>query len=285
MMRTFGILLSLIAVFSLVAGCNMYRSEHDEILKGLKGEHEGAMGKLTKEKEELDGQKKQCDESLKGKIGELDSANATLAAKTMQIDKLLTEKGALDKERQDLSAEQQQLAQQIRELQRMKAAADRRSADYRKLLEKLKKMIDAGTLQVKVRNGRMVVQMASDVVFPSASIRIKAEAKDAISELAQTISTFTDRKFQIVGHSDPTPIHTARFPSNWELSSQRAIEVVKLMVEAGVSPEMVSAAGNAEFDPLTENDTPEGRTTNRRVEIVFLPKIDELPGFDQVLNK
>jgi chemotaxis protein MotB len=57
------------------------------------------------------------------------------------------------------------------------------------------------------------------------------------------------------------------------------------MIEAGVPPEMISAAGNAEFDPLTENDTPEGRTTNRRVEIVFLPKIDELPGFDQVLSK
>jgi chemotaxis protein MotB len=285
MMHKFGILLSVVAVFALVAGCSMYRSEHEEILKGLKAEHGDAMGKLTQEKDELDGQKKQCEESLKGKIGELDSANATLAAKTMQIDKLLTEKGALNKERQELSAEQQQLAQQIQELQRMKAAADRRSADYRRLLEKLKKMIDAGTLQVKVRNGRMLVQMSSDVVFPSASIRIKTEAKEAIMELAQTISTFSDRKFQIVGHSDPTPIHTARFPSNWELSSQRAIEVVKLMVEAGVPPEMISAAGSAEFDPLTANDTPEDRTTNRRVEIVFLPKIDELPGFDQVLSK
>jgi chemotaxis protein MotB len=278
----FGILLT--AVF-LVSGCNMYRSDHEEILKGLKAENEEAMGKLTKEKEALDGEKKQCEDTLKGKIGELDSANATLAAKTMQIDKLLTEKGALSKERQQLSAEQQQLAKQIQELQRMKAAAERRNADYRKLLEKLKKMIDAGTLQVKIRNGRMLVQMSSDVVFPSASVRIKPEAKEAIMELAQTISTFTDRKFQIVGHSDPTPIHTARFPSNWELSSQRAIEVVKLMVEAGVPPEMISAAGNAEFDPLTENDTPEGRTTNRRVEIVFMPKIDELPGFDQVLSK
>ncbi|MFC1654266.1 OmpA family protein [Myxococcota bacterium] len=282
MIRTFGILLT--AVF-LVSGCNMYRSDHEEILKGLKGEHEEAMGKLTKEKEDLDGQKKQCEDMLKGKVGELDSANATLAAKTMQIDKLLTEKGALNKERQELSAEQQQLARQIQELQRMKAAAEKRNADYKRLLGKLKKMIDAGTLQVKIRNGRMIVQMSSDVVFPSASVRIKAEAKEAIMELAQTISTFTDRKFQIVGHSDPTPIHTARFPSNWELSSQRAIEVVKLMVEAGVPPEMISAAGNAEFDPLTENETPEGRTTNRRVEIVFVPKIEELPGFDQVMGK
>jgi chemotaxis protein MotB len=282
MMRMFGVLFT--ALF-LVSGCNMYKSDHEEILKGLKAEHEDAMGKLTKEKEEIDSQKKQCEENLKGKIGELDSANATLAAKTMQIDKLLTEKGALSKERKQLTEEQEQLARQIQELQRMKAAAEKRNADYKRLLGKLKKMIDAGTLQVKIRNGRMLVQMSSDVVFPSASVRIKPEAKEAIMELAQTISTFTDRKFQIVGHSDPTPIHTARFPSNWELSSQRAIEVVKLMVEAGVPPEMISAAGNAEFDPLTENETPEGRTTNRRVEIVFVPKIEELPGFDEAMNK
>jgi chemotaxis protein MotB len=281
-MRMFGVLFT--ALF-LVSGCNMYKSDHEEILKGLKAEHEDAMGKLTKEKEEIDSQKKQCEENLKGKIGELDSANATLAAKTMQIDKLLTEKGALSKERKQLTEEQEQLARQIQELQRMKAAAEKRNADYKRLLGKLKKMIDAGTLQVKIRNGRMLVQMSSDVVFPSASVRIKPEAKEAIMELAQTISTFTDRKFQIVGHSDPTPIHTARFPSNWELSSQRAIEVVKLMVEAGVPPEMISAAGNAEFDPLTENETPEGRTTNRRVEIVFVPKIEELPGFDEAMNK
>ncbi len=146
-------------------------------------------------------------------------------------------------------------------------------------------MIDAGTLQVKIRNGRMLVQMSSDVVFPPASTRIKPDAKTAIEELATTIATFAGRKFQVLGHSDATPIRSARFPSNWELSVQRATEVVKLMVEAGVPPEMLSAAGSAEFDPLVDNETPENRTTNRRVEIIFMPKIDELPGFDEVLNK
>ena len=85
--------------------------------------------------------------------------------------------------------------------------------------------------------------------------------------------------------STATPIRSARFPSNWELSSQRAVEVVKVMIEAGVKAEMLTAAGAAEFDPLVDNETPENRSTNRRVEIIFLPKIDELPGFDQVLKE
>jgi chemotaxis protein MotB len=147
-------------------------------------------------------------------------------------------------------------------------------------MEKLNKMIDAGTLQVKIRNGRMVVQMSSDVVFPPGGIIIKPEAKAAIEQLAQTIKEFPDRKFQVVGHTDGAPIKTARFPSNWELSTQRAVEVTKLMVQAGVPAANISAAGNGEFDPLVANDTPENKTQNRRVEIVFMPKLDELPGFE-----
>jgi chemotaxis protein MotB len=137
---------------------------------------------------------------------------------------------------------------------------------------------------LKVRNGRMVVQMQSDVLFASGSAQLKPDAKAAITEIANTIKSLPDRRFQVVGHSDSTPIFTARFPSNWELSSQRAIEVVKLMVEAGVPSEMISGAGSGEFDPIAKNDTPENKSQNRRVEIVFMPKIDELPGFDTVLK-
>jgi chemotaxis protein MotB len=281
MKRTLSILLAVAFAACALSAC-MMTSTHEEQMNALKNEHAGAMDKLTKER---DAMKTDLEGKLKTELGIKNKMSAELAAKDMQIGKLLDEKGALSKERSTLSAEQKKMAQQIAELQRMKAAAEKRNAEFRTLLEKLRKMIDAGTLQVKVRNGLMLVQMSSDVVFPPASVRIKAEAKEALYELAQTISGFSGRRFQVIGHSDSNPIHTARFPSNWELSTQRAVEVVKLMIEAGVPPEMINAAGNAEFDPLTDNETPEGRTTNRRVEIIFLPRIDELPGIDQVLSK
>jgi chemotaxis protein MotB len=190
------------------------------------------------------------------------------------VDQLLGEKDEISKERERLS-------QEVQELRRLREVAEIRNAEYNKLLSKLNKMIDAGTLEVKIRNGSMLVSMSSDVLFPPGGTRLKSAAKEAISELAQTIATFPDRKFQVIGHSDATPIRTPRFPSNWELSSQRAIEVVKLMVEAGVPPTMLSSAGAAEFDPLVENDTEENKLANRRVEVVFVPKIDELPGFEK----
>jgi len=281
--------LSCLAACALLAGGCMMKSTHEQILRDEKTaaqkQLEETRQSLTKQLNEQSEARKACEGKLAATNQAKGKLEADLAARQMQIRKLLDEKGALSQEREQLTAEQQKLSREIQQLQHMREAAERRSAEYRELLKKLAKMIDAGSLEVKVRNGRMLVQMSSDVLFAPASTRIKPEARSAIEELAATLATFTGRKFLVLGHSDSTPIHSARFPSNWELSTQRAVEVVKIMIEAGVPPQMLAAAGAAEFDPLVENDTPENRATNRRVEIIFLPKIDELPGFDQVLGK
>jgi chemotaxis protein MotB len=70
------------------------------------------------------------------------------------------------------------------------------------------------------------------------------------------------------------PISTAQFPSNWELSSARALSVVRVLIDAGVSPENLSGAGYGEFQPVASNDDREGRRLNRRIEIVMLPNLD-----------
>ena len=258
------------------------------------GTHEATVNQLNKTKADLDTTQKSLDaeqqksKELDSKLGVALDQNQQLVTKIsamgQNVEQLLGEKDTLAQERARLDKEKGALAKEVDELKRMRAAAEARNAEYRAVLEKLRKMIDAGTLQVKFRGGRMLVQMSSDVVFPPGGTRIKPGAKEAIVQLAETMKQFPDRKFQVVGHSDPTPIHTERFPSNWELSTQRAIEVVRLMVEAGVPPEMLSAAGNAEFDPMVANDTDENKSANRRVEVVFMPKLDELPGFDSVLS-
>jgi chemotaxis protein MotB len=144
-------------------------------------------------------------------------------------------------------------------------------------------MIDAGQLEVKTRNGNMVVAMSSDVLFPPGSVELKPAAVDAIRELAKTIATLKGRRFQVIGHSDSTPIKTEQFPSNWELSTARALQVVKVMIEAGVPPSMVIAAGAAEFDPVAPNKDARRKEKNRRIEVVLMPKIEELPGVEELL--
>ncbi len=186
----------------------------------------------------------------------------------------------LESKKTAMSDEKKKLLNELDELRKLKDAAEKRTAEFNNILLKLKKMIDSGTLSVKVRKGRMIVTLSSDILFPSGSTKLTDEGKSAIGDLCITLKEITDRNFLIIGHSDSTPIHTQRFPSNWELSSQRAIEVVRIMIENGVAPAILSAAGSAEFDPIADNSTPLLKAQNRRVEIVFMPKIEEMPGFE-----
>lgn len=269
-----------------IVGC-VSSGTHEAVLAELdqtKQELATTTETLTGERDEASKKAETCDTNLATALDRGQQLEAKLVSMGQDVEKLIGEKGKLTHERERLENEQKELAKEIEQLKRLRAAAEARNKEYRTLLSKLHKMIDAGKLEVKVRGGRMLVQMSSDVVFPPGGTRIKAEASEALTELAQTLAQFKDRKFQVIGHSDSTPIRTARFPSNWELSTQRAIEVVKLLVQEGVPPEIISAAGAAEFDPIAPNDTPENKALNRRVEVVFVPKIDELPGFDDVLG-
>lgn len=245
------------------------------------GTHKAVVDELVKTRTELDTEQaksKDLDDKLQLTTDQNKQFITKISAMGQNVEQLLGEKDTL-------AAEHVALAKEVEELKRVRAAAEARNAEYRSVMDKLRRMIDAGTLQVKPRAGRLIVQMSSDVLFPPGGARIKPAAREAITQLADTIKQFPDRKFEVVGHSDSTPMHSDRFPSNWELSTQRAVEVVRLMTEAGVPPEMISAAGYAEFDPIAPNDTEDNKKMNRRVEVVFLPKLDELPGFDALEKK
>lgn len=268
-----------------VTGC-VTTGTHKAVVDDLSRTKETLL-KTTDERDTLSKKSEECTADLTTALDQNQQLVTKVSSMGQNVEQLLGEKGELTSQRERMLTEKQNLAQEVEELRRLRAAAETRNAQYKRILEKLHKMIDAGTLQVKVRNGRMLVQMPSDVVFPAGSTRIKPVASEAITELAQTIKEFPDRKFQVVGHSDSTPIHSARFPSNWELSTQRAIEVVRLMIEAGVPPQMLSAAGQAEFDPIApeSDESSEAKMMNRRVELVFMPSINELPGFADIGGK
>jgi len=121
-----------------------------------------------------------------------------------------------------------------------------------------------------VRNDRMILELPNDVLFDSASTAVKRAGRASIGEIAQVLRERTDRRFEVSGHTDDVAIHGARFASNWELSTARATYVVQRLIEEGVEPERLSAAGYSEFHPRVANDSPESRARNRRVDIVIL---------------
>jgi chemotaxis protein MotB len=188
---------------------------------------------------------------------------------------MLQEKGTLSKALEDAKT-------RLEELRRAQAAAEERAQLFQQFVLKFKKLIDAGQLKVATRAGRLVIQLSNDVLFDSGQTVIKPAGKEALTQVAKVLATVRGRAFQVAGHTDNVPIQTARFPSNWELSTARAVEVVKLLLAQGVAPQALSAAGYGEFDPIASNDSPDGKAKNRRIEITLQPNLDELVAAPQL---
>ncbi len=116
----------------------------------------------------------------------------------------------------------------------------------------------------------LVISLREVGFFESGSAQMKSSSQAAFDRIASMLRQ-REYRLRIEGHSDSAPIHNAQFPSNWELSTSRATEIVRLLiVRDGFSPDRLSAAGFAEYHPVATNLTPEGRGMNRRVDIVIL---------------
>jgi chemotaxis protein MotB len=150
------------------------------------------------------------------------------------------------------------------------------------MVAKFKSMIDAGKLQVEIRNGLMLVKLPDNILFDPGKTDLKPAGKDAIAQVTQILSGIEGRKFQVTGHTDNIPIKSAKFKSNWELSTARAVEVTKLMIADGMDGKRLSAAGYADELPVQDNSTDDGRRANRRIEIVVQPNIEDLPSMEDV---
>ncbi len=119
----------------------------------------------------------------------------------------------------------------------------------------------------------MVLRIADNLLFTSGQADLTLSGEQVISRLLDTLSTF-EGEISVEGHSDDQPIHTGRFPSNWELSSARAIAVVRFLQRQGLSATALRAVGYADTRPVAGNDDSAGRAANRRVELV----LRELPS-------
>ncbi len=124
--------------------------------------------------------------------------------------------------------------------------------------------------------GEVLIRMGDKVLFAPGESELKPQAIRVLAGIANSIQEKTEKVY-IEGHTDNVPISTPEFPSNWELSTSRALSVVRLLEEAGIPPEHLAAVGHSQYIPITSNDTPEGRAKNRRVElwITWSRQIDE----------
>jgi len=217
-----------------------------------------------------DAQKKQADteKTLGDKIKELDSQlgnlDETTKNKEAELGKVQGEKAETEKE--------------LAELRRQKEAAEKRIAAYKALQDKFRALVDTGKLQVVFRNGQMTIKLPSGILFPSGSADLSKGGQGALADVVKILLEFKDRRFMVAGHTDDQPIKTREFPNNWYLSTARANSVVQFMIKQGFPSKALGAAGYGEFDPVADNKTEPGREQNRRIEIILVPNLEELPS-------
>jgi chemotaxis protein MotB len=199
-----------------------------------------------------------------------------------RIDRLVADLAALTRDRSKLQGSVEQMTVALSELEKRRAEAEARVQEFRSLLARFRALIDAGKLKVRIVDGRMVVVLATDVLFGSGSATLSKEGRSAVSEVAQVLASIPRRGFQVEGHTDAVPIATAQFASNWELAAARAITVTRARVEAGRPAPRVAAASYADTRPVASNGTVDGKAQNRRIDITIVPDLSALPGFDEL---
>lgn len=181
---------------------------------------------------------------------------------------VVAENGKLSARVEKLDAKIAKQVQQIKDLQ-----------------EELKPLIDRGILRIEVNDGRVTLAMNSDVLFASGSAALSSDGRETVSLLARALSRRTpNTDFQVEGHTDSDPINTPEFPNNWYLGAARGIVVTEAMIAAGFPRANISAASYADVRPVGNNNSTSGQAVNRRIEVVLVPDLSELPGYNKLIN-
>ena len=144
------------------------------------------------------------------------------------------------------------------------------SPNYKRVLETIQKLEGSEGLTLLYDQENITIRVADANLFRPASDELLPEAPPVLDEVAAVLRGIT-QDVRIEGHTDNIPVNTARFPSNWDLSSARSLKVLKYFINNhGLAPDRLSAVGYGEFSPITTNDTPGGRAKNSRVDIMVL---------------
>jgi chemotaxis protein MotB len=206
------------------------------------------------------------------KVDEADDLGKSLAACEQKGREQAAQIDIMKKEKDDLVKLLQE--EKTRTVQ-IETAKEETSKTYSAMIEKMKSEIADGQVTITELKGKLTVNMVDAILFDSGKADIKPEGRQILQKVSDVIGQVEDRAIRVEGHTDNVKISSAltrAFPSNWELSAARAINVARYLQRMGVDPNLLSAAAFGEYRPVSENDTPEGRAMNRRIEIVLVPR-------------
>ncbi|MDJ0767051.1 MAG: OmpA family protein [Myxococcota bacterium] len=269
----------------LPAGCRKYKEQiasQKDAIAALENEN----AELNDSKSDVEAERDALEEEqarLTDRIADLEAQIQSLIdyQKSLenQVEQLGGDKALMAEQHEKAIAAQKMLIAKMRKQQEQ---ARRRLRTLKNMLSKFKSLIAGGKLKVRIRNGKLTLELPSAVLFELGRANLSKDGKETLAEVAGVLSGIRNREFQVAGHTDNVPITSGRFPTNWELSTARAVSVVRFLEEKGVPSRNLSAAGYSKFQPTASNDTKELRALNRRIEITLMPNLDELPDLSDL---
>lgn len=222
--------------------------------------------------------------ALKTRFNRLSEDAAVLADDKKQLEGILRAKSdtlsknisELRQQVAELKVENSKLNDEISALQKAKEEKVKEvSGTYEQLLANMKNEIAQGQVTISELKGKLTVNMEAAILFDSGKADVKPEGLDILDKMVETLKNVSDKAIRIEGHTDTVQITGGLvriFSTNWELSAARAINVTKFLQQQGIDPRNLSAAAFAEYKPVADNSTKEGRAKNRRIEITLVAK-------------
>ncbi|MDV6167332.1 OmpA family protein [Flavobacterium sp. DG1-102-2] len=163
-------------------------------------------------------------------------------------------------------------------ISRLQDALTRKDSVTLALVTSIKRAVGVNDpdIEVNVEKGVVYISIADKLLFKSGSYQVSDRAKEILGKVAKIVQDKPDFECMVEGHTDNVPIKNPVLQDNWDLSTKRATSIVRMLQnDFGIDPKRLVASGRGEYQPLTSNDTAEGRATNRRTRILVLPKIDQ----------
>jgi chemotaxis protein MotB len=309
-MRTYKFLFFI--PFLLFSSCIVSKKKFDDVL-AQKIKAEGELADRTSQLDKANASLKELDETLAKLKQDTTDLNQTYRATSAKLDGLNKEYDQLNsyyknllnnsgKLNRDLAQQKDQLMaiqenlentrklndslsyslaereKKVKELEMILAKKDKAVKDLKDRITNALLNFKESDLTVQMKNGKVYVSLAEQLLFGSGSIVVDSKGVTALQQLAKAIKDQKDIQIVIEGHTDNVPISkkSAYMQDNWDLSVMRATSITKILTGAGVSAKQITAAGKGEFSPLAPNDNAQNKQKNRRTEIIITPNLDEL---------
>ncbi|WP_159886578.1 flagellar motor protein MotB [Paenibacillus puerhi] len=203
-------------------------------------------------------------QAFTGGVGAFEASNLIPITTEANPDPKQYEQPASTQPQEDESEEQKQLQKEQKDLEQLKEKLD----------EYINENSLSAQLDTKLTQELLMITIRDNALFASGSANVKPEAKLLAVAISDMLAQYPNYRIEVAGHTDNVPIGTAAFETNWDLSSKRALNFMKILLEnAQVGPERFRSIGYGEYHPIDTNDTADGRAKNRRVEVSILRSI------------